>query len=133
VKESISMALEAALELADRAKVDEILAFVRSDAVGRRMRFYQAHAARIEARSPDRTDDEAERLFEESIGAFRQIQMPFRTAVGLLEYGEWLDERARAADAAPLVAEGRSIFEGLGAQPWVERADRVMQAVPATS
>jgi hypothetical protein len=46
-------------------------------------------------------------------------------AVALLEYGEWLDGRGGGTDAAPHVAEARSIFEGVGARPWLERADRV--------
>jgi hypothetical protein len=133
VKESIALGLEAALRLDDQGKVEEILGIVRTDAVGRRTRFYQAHAARIEARSPDRAEDEAERLFEESIEGFRRIQTPFRIAVVLLEYGEWLAGRGRGADAAPHVAEARSIFEGLRAAPWLDRAGRVSQGSSVTS
>ncbi|MBA3737177.1 MAG: AAA family ATPase [Actinobacteria bacterium] len=125
VKESIALALEAALRLEAQDKIEEILEMVRADAAARRTRFYQAHAARVEARSPDRAEDAAERLFAESIEGFRRIQMPFRIAVVLLEYGEWLDGLGRGTDASTLVAEARSIFEGLGARPWMDRADRV--------
>jgi class 3 adenylate cyclase/tetratricopeptide (TPR) repeat protein len=133
VKEAMATALEAALRLEDHDKVEEILAFVRSDPIGRRSPFYRAHGARIEARSSDRTDDEVGGLFTSAIGWFREIGFPFWTAVVLLEYGEWLDARDRGTDAGPLVAEARSIFGGLGAQPWLDRADRVAQAAPLTS
>jgi hypothetical protein len=133
VKESIAIALEAALRLEDLDKVEEILRIVHTDAVMRRTRFYRAHAARIEARLPDRSDQDAERLFEESVAAFRAIQMPFRVGIVLLEHGEWLDARGRGDEAGPFVAEARSIFEDLRAQPWLERADRVAQGSPVTS
>jgi hypothetical protein len=133
VKESIALGLEAALRFDDRDKVEEILEIVRTDAFCRRTRYYQAHAARIEARSPDRPEDEAERLFAQSIEGFRRIQTPFRIAVVLLEYGEWLDRRGRGADASPVVAEARSIFEGLGARPWLGRADHVARGSSLTS
>lgn len=81
----------------------------------------------------DRAEEDAERGFKSSIGSFREIGFPFWMAVALLEYGEWLDARGRRSDAAPLVAEARSIFEGLRAQPWVERVDRVDQGSPVTS
>ena len=133
VKESIALGLEAALRLDDRDKVEEILEIIRTNAVCRRTRYYLAHAARIEASSPDRPEDEAERLFAESIEAFRRIQTPFPIAVVLLEFGEWLDRRGRGDDAPALVAEARSIFDGLGARPWIERADRVAQDSSVTS
>jgi hypothetical protein len=133
VKESFGTALQAALRLEDRKKVEEILDIIRSDSTGRRSRFYRAHVARTEARSPDRSDEEAERLFEESVAGFRRIQSPFPVAVVLLEHAEWLGERGRAADGALLVAEARSIFEGLGARPWLDRADRVVEGSSVTS
>jgi len=125
VKEAVATGLDAALALDDHDKVDEILGIVRSEPIGRRAMFYRAHAARVEARSPGRTDEEIERLFTSAIGGFREIGSPFRMAVALLEYGEWLDGRGGGTDAAPHVAEARSIFEGVGARPWLERADRV--------
>jgi hypothetical protein len=133
VKEAVATGLDAALALEDREKVDEILAIVRSEPIGRRAMFYRAHAARVEARSPGRTYEEIERLFTSAIGGFREIGSPFRMAVALLEYGEWLDSRGGAADAAPHVAEARSIFEGLGAQPWFQRADRVPEGTSVRS
>ncbi|MGH2679022.1 MAG: adenylate/guanylate cyclase domain-containing protein [Actinomycetota bacterium] len=133
VKEAIATGLEAAVAIGDQDKVEDILEIVRSDAVGRRTLFYRAHAARTEARSPDRTDEDAERLFGASIDAFREIGYPFRVAVALLEYGEWLDARGRGSDAVPIAAEARSIFEGLGARPWLDRAELVARGSAVTS
>jgi predicted ATPase/class 3 adenylate cyclase len=132
-KESVVAGLEAALTLEDPDKVEEILEIVRSDPLGRRAPYFQAHASRIEARSPERAEDDAERLFKSSIGSFREIGFPFWMAVTLLEYGEWLDSRGRGGDAAPHVEEARSIFEGLSARPWLERAERVSRSAPVTS
>jgi hypothetical protein len=97
---------------------------VRSDPLGRRSLYLQAHSSRIQARSAGE-DHDGEQLLKSSIGAFREIGFPFWMAVTLLEYGEWLAARDRTADSAPLVAEARSIFEGLRAQPWLDRADHV--------
>ena len=125
VKEAVVTGLEAASALEDPDKVDDILGIVRADPLGRRTSYFQAHAARIEARALDLVDDEAERLFKSSTASFRDIGFPFWMAVALLEYGEWLDRRGRGPDAAPLVAEARSIFERLEARPWLERVERV--------
>ena len=47
--------------------------------------------------------------------------MPFWVAVTLLEQGEWLLARARASEAAPLLAQAQVIFDRLRARPWLER------------
>ena len=133
VKEGVVAGLEAALALDDHAKLDAILTIVRTDPIGRRSRFFLGHALRIEARSLDRADDDGERLYRSSIDTFREIEFPFWLAVALLEYGEWLEIRGRGPDAAPNVLEARSIFEGLRACPWVDRAGRVGEASTVTS
>jgi hypothetical protein len=45
----------------------------------------------------------------------------------------WLDARDRGPDLAPVALEARSIFDGLGARPWLDRADRVTKAASVTS
>jgi hypothetical protein len=125
VKEAVVIGLEGALALDDTGKVAEILGMVRSDPLGRRSLYLQAHSSRCQARSTDGEDHDSEQLLKSSIGAFREIGFPFWIAVTLLEYGEWLDGKGRGPDAAPVVAEARSIFEELGARPWIDRAGRV--------
>ena len=46
----------------------------------------------------------------------------------LLEHGEWLGERGRPEDAAPLLAEARERFDRLLAAPWLERAERALES-----
>jgi hypothetical protein len=125
--------LEAALALGDRAKLEEILTVLRTDAIGRRTRYFRAHVDRIEARSSDGADEDAELLFRSAVSTFRTIGFPFWLAVSLLEYGEWLRDRDRGPDVAPVVLEARSIFESLRAKPWMDRAGRVGEASTVTS
>ena len=47
--------------------------------------------------------------------------MPFWLAVTLLEHGEWLTDQGRGNEAEPMLAEAKDLFEGLRAQPWIER------------
>jgi len=41
--------------------------------------------------------------------------------VTLLEHGEWLAGEDRPAEAAPLLAEARELFDELRAEPWLAR------------
>jgi hypothetical protein len=50
--------------------------------------------------------------------------MPHHVAITLLEQAE-----AGVGDTAALLAEGREIFERLGAKPWLERVDAAERAV----
>lgn len=75
-------------------------------------------------------DEEVEARFKGAAGLFREIAVPFSMAVTLLEYGEWLGDQDRAADAGPLLTEARTVFEGLKARPWIERVDRAHTMSP---
>ena len=79
--------------------------------------------ARLKARLAARRDegDEAETGFRAAAALFRELGMPFWLAVSLLEQAEWLAVEDRAAEAEPLLAEAREIFERLEATPWLER------------
>ena len=59
--------------------------------------------------------------FKTAAGGFREYNFPFWLAVTELEHGEWLAEHGRGAEAGPLLAEAREIFERLEAMPWIER------------
>ncbi|MGH2418147.1 MAG: hypothetical protein ACRDFY_07415 [Candidatus Limnocylindria bacterium] len=59
-----------------------------------------------------------------------EIEYPFWTAMTLYEHATWLRDQRRAADAAPFAAEARQVFEGLAAEPWVERVDALGLAAP---
>ena len=42
-------------------------------------------------------------------------------AVTLLEHGEWLLDRGRVRDAHELVEQAHTMFEVMGARPWLDR------------
>ena len=65
-----------------------------------------------------------ERQFKAAVGLFREMAVPFWMAVASLEYAEWLADRGREDEAAPLYAEAREVFERLEARPWLERLNR---------
>ena len=123
VKESLVVAVEAALALDDVSRAEELLAVVNTLPPGGSPQFLQAHSARFRARLAARREDsdEADRLFRRAGGLFRELAFPFYLAVTLLEQGEWLMAQDRGEDSEPLLAEARDIFERLEAKPWLER------------
>ena len=121
VKLAVVEALEAAFELGDTAKVEELLAMVESLRPGERPPLLEAHAFRFRSKL---SGDEAG--FERAAARFRELEMPFWLAVTELEHAERLAERGAATEAEPLLAEAAEIFERLGAKPWLERAGTVV-------
>jgi ATP/maltotriose-dependent transcriptional regulator MalT len=125
MKELFVVAAGAAFELNDHARVESVLAIVESLPPGRSSQAYQAQVSRFRARlAAERGEaDEADRLFKRAAGLFREIATPFNLAVTQLEHAAWLVREGRAAEAEPLVAEAREVFQELKAQPWLERCD----------
>jgi class 3 adenylate cyclase/tetratricopeptide (TPR) repeat protein len=123
-KQSFVTAVDAALELGDLGKAEELLAVVEALPSGSSSRFLQAQSARFRARlAALRGDaDEAERGFKGSTGLFRELALPFYLGVTQLEHGEWLATQGRVEEAEPLLAEAREVFERLQARSWLERA-----------
>jgi ATP/maltotriose-dependent transcriptional regulator MalT len=119
VKQAIVEGVEAALELGDAAKAEELLAHVESVPQGSRPPYLDAHAKRVRARLEG---DDAK--FEEAASIFRRLSIPFWLAVTLLEQAEL------TGDEEPL-AEAREIFEGLKATPWISRATAASTVVTA--
>ncbi len=115
--------LEAAFALGDAAKIEETLGMLESLRPGEPMPFIQAHGARVSARfAASRSDaDGADAAFASATQTFRELANPFWLAVTVVEHAEWLLSRRCDADAAPLHAEAREIFEQLKAKPWLER------------
>ncbi|HZD16904.1 MAG TPA: tetratricopeptide repeat protein, partial [Actinomycetota bacterium] len=124
-KEGFVRALEAAFALEDRAKIEELLARLEALRPGELTPLLQAQGARFVARlaALRGEHDRVEPGFQAAISSFRELSMPFHVAMAQLELAEWLRSRGRAEDAAPLLAEAREVFEGLGARPWLERTD----------
>jgi class 3 adenylate cyclase/tetratricopeptide (TPR) repeat protein len=123
VKAGFVWAVEAAFALADLGKVEELLVAVEQLPPGQRPPFLQAQAARLRARlaAARGKRDGVEAGFKAAAGMFRELGIPFWLAVTLLEYGEWLAKDQDVQRTEPLLTEARTIFERLGAQPWLER------------
>ena len=129
IKEAFAVAAEAALQLDDVAKAGDLIAIVEALPPGRSPQLMQAQAARFRAAVAARSGDaqEAERLFKQAAGRFRELLVPFYLAVVRLEHAEWLAAEGGADAADQLLAEAREIFERLEATPWLERADALAQ------
>jgi len=128
VKLALVEALEAAFELGDVAKVQELLEGIEALRPGERPPLLEAHARRFEAKlAGDETG------FQAAAALFRELETAFWLAVTLLEHAELIAGHGRLEEAGPLLAEAHEIFERLGARPWLERAETVSMAaeVPA--
>jgi class 3 adenylate cyclase/tetratricopeptide (TPR) repeat protein len=132
VKEGFLEAVEAAFEMGDLEKVEELIGVVEAELPARRPPYLDAHAHRFRARLDDARDSgDVDAGFKSAAGLFRELSTPFWLAVTLLEHGEWLVDRGREEEAAPLLAEAREVFERLRAVPWSERLEKVAAAIPA--
>ncbi|MFF5860682.1 ATP-binding protein [Streptomyces sp. NPDC012751] len=80
------------------------------------------------ARAVLAADEEAEDLFGAALGDPAGETWPFERAVVLLEYGEWLRRRRRTSEARGELARALTVFEQLGARPYVERAAAELRA-----
>ena len=65
----------------------------------------------------------AEKTLAEAVGTLRAAGSPLNLARGLLDHGRLLGELGRAPEALGSLREARTIFAGLGATPWLERAE----------
>jgi hypothetical protein len=122
VKEGFVTAVEAALQLGDSAKAAELVAVVDALPPGGTNLFLQAQNSRFRAHLVAESDPaESDRLFRRSAAYFRELSAPFPLAVVQTEHAELLPDGG--GDASELVAEAASVFERLGARPWLERLD----------
>jgi class 3 adenylate cyclase/tetratricopeptide (TPR) repeat protein len=120
VKQAIVEAIEAAFSLGELTKVDELIQLVEAVPPGSRAPYLDAQATRFRARIGS---DPAG--YAAAGAAFRDLNLPFWLAVTQLEHAELLVDHDRSAEAEPLLAEAREIFERLGATPWLKRLEKV--------
>jgi class 3 adenylate cyclase/tetratricopeptide (TPR) repeat protein len=104
VKQGIVAAIEAALALGLRDKALELVERIEATPQGLRSPYLEGQAQRFRARL-----GETER-YTAAVARFRELGLPFWTAVALLEQGEQAG-----------IEEAGEIFAGLRATPWVER------------
>jgi class 3 adenylate cyclase/tetratricopeptide (TPR) repeat protein len=113
VKHGVVDALEAAFALGDAARADQLLAFVDGLEPGVRPPYMDIHAGRLRAR---RSGDA--RGLAVTGAQFRALGVPFWLGVTLVEQAEASEDRG---EAERTLTEARTIFEQLGATPWIER------------
>jgi class 3 adenylate cyclase/predicted ATPase len=133
IKLSLVEALEAALELDDLSKADELLALIDTLQPGQLTPSLQAQRHRFHARldACRGNHDEVERDYHTAETIFAEHGLAFHQAATQLEHAEWLAARGRAEDAEPLLAQARETLERLEAKPWLERLDAVRAATAA--
>jgi class 3 adenylate cyclase/tetratricopeptide (TPR) repeat protein len=126
-------ALENAAALGDPERLRTLLEDASRWRPGERTPYVRAQLTRFGAREAVWRGDapSAENGFKQASGAFRELRMPFWTAVAELEYAEWLIVSDRVVEAAPRLADARPTFERLKARPWLERLD-ALQPQPET-
>jgi len=125
VKQALVEAVEAALDVGEAAKAEELLGLVRRARPGQVTPFLRAHAARFASRLAALGGDaeSVEPGFLAAEQGFRELGTPFDLAVTLLEHAEWLVARERTDEAEGLLAEAGEIFARLNATPWTERVE----------
>jgi tetratricopeptide (TPR) repeat protein len=111
-KHGLAEALDAAVELGDVAKAEELLVYIESIPPGSQSPFLAANAKRLRARMSGDADG-----LEAAARLFREMGTPFWLGATLLEHVELTGDEAS-------MAEAREIFESLKARPWLERAAR---------
>ncbi|GAB3276403.1 helix-turn-helix transcriptional regulator [Kineosporia babensis] len=74
------------------------------------------------------TDEEVRRRFDEALALPGISAWPFDLARSRLAYGERLRRLKRTAEARAQLASAESIFERLGARPWLERTQSELRA-----
>jgi len=124
---ALVLALQAAGTLDDLDRVEELVERLESRKPGELSPWGRAQAALGRARVASKASDEprAEAALKTAGAIFREYGFRFWLGVALLEQAEWLTDRGRTDEATALHAEAREIFERLGAQPWLERAERI--------
>jgi len=123
IKASLVEATDAAVEVPDLDKAEELLAIPESLDPGELTAFLGASTARLRARvdAARGNHERVEERFRTAASLFREFGLVFYVAVTQLEHAEWLMSQGRAYDAEPLLAEARQTFERLQASPWLQR------------
>jgi class 3 adenylate cyclase/tetratricopeptide (TPR) repeat protein len=120
-KQGLVEAIEAALAVGELERAETLVALIEDRPRGAVPLYLRAHAARFRARLS--TGSEVEPRLKSAAATFRELGLPFWTAVAEFELAEWLVAHGRDHEAAPLLAGARETFERLEATPWLERAD----------
>jgi hypothetical protein len=123
----------AALTIGDEETVERLTTYVAELPPAMRSPLLRAGAARLEGLLAQRRGDlrVADQRFAAAERELRAVETPFPLGQVLIERAEVLRALDREDEAAPLILEGRRLFDRLRATPWLERADALGSVVPA--
>jgi class 3 adenylate cyclase/tetratricopeptide (TPR) repeat protein len=130
---AFSDAVECAFAADQPAAVQELIDRVDALAPSQLLPLLEAEAARARARlAMSRGEREnAEHWYKRAVHLFRELATPFYLARAQLEYAELLVEADDDAAAAALRDEAATVFESVGARPWLGRAQALVTEVAA--
>ncbi|MBA2333220.1 MAG: tetratricopeptide repeat protein [Actinobacteria bacterium] len=86
---------------------------------------YRLHANAAAAQGEEAAAADA---FAVALANARNLDFAFFLAPVLYDYGAWLASSGRPEEAAPLLAEARELFAGMGATVWLRRLDTLAPA-----
>src|SRR6266536_2962028 len=123
-KMAFVLGAETALALGDLDRAEQLVSLVEAQPTGGVPLYLRAQSARLRAQLSAARGEErdVEPRLKSAAATFRELGLPFWTAVAELELGEWLAAQGRADKATSLLAGARESFVRLEAIPWLERA-----------
>ncbi|MDA8331300.1 MAG: AAA family ATPase, partial [Candidatus Dormibacteraeota bacterium] len=135
VKRVLATATEAALNLGDVPRVEELIETVASARPGQITPWLRAQLDRLTARADDLRGDQGsvDAGFRAAENGFRELSALFDLAVALSEHAEWLAGQGQLEKVEAPRIEARQIWERLGASLWLERLDRLPTARSQTA
>jgi class 3 adenylate cyclase/tetratricopeptide (TPR) repeat protein len=119
--------IEAAFAIEDLDRAQELIELIETQPRGAAPMYLRAQAARLRARllaARGNADQVVPRL-KSAAASFRELGLPFWTAVAEFELASWFAAHGRSSEAAPLLAGARETFHRLEAAPWLVRVDAV--------
>jgi tetratricopeptide (TPR) repeat protein len=127
MKRCIVYAIEAALQVGDLSKADELLGPIEVLRPGELTPFLEGQRARLRALIDARSGstESVERGFTTAELVLGGHAFVYALAITQLEHAEWLAAQGRMTDAEPLLARSRETFERLEATPWIRRLEAI--------
>jgi predicted ATPase len=131
---SLELACEAAVAASVPGELTDVTAPLEPLSEARRTRRLNAALGRARghvAAAAGEMDAAAE-AFTSALAAARNLGYAPTLAPVLVDYGSWLASVDRVAEAEPLLAEARELWEPMRAVRWLERIDAALPAATAT-
>ena len=129
VHAGLVQAIDVAVQRGDETRLGRYIGIVEEAGPGNRSPQLRAQQARARARldSLQGGEDAAiDRNYAMCVGILQERGIIFYRAVAQLEWAEWLVAQGRPDQARELVEEARTVFERVGAKPWMARANAVL-------